>query len=391
MSDTPTITILGFGSLMESLLPCCGALLGSSDPMLWSRCIRAVKGSAEGLEEKQKQYPFPISAGDSLSALLQSAPDVILFSPPPSKAKELTETALLPYYNTLRGEQRPLPLLITFPPTPLPRYYRQTLGRGAAQATLLPCVVQKAGNDTVGHLGYSLVAMDGRNLPVGRQMEQLRAFARPVGNLLFPSQDDLIASLTGMVTAHNVYELCFTLEQTFQLCPTPFTLPQIAAAMRRELRRFSPELTAADAPGTPSCLGELPYPFEGLAGLTARAWYEGLCRFAAAQNLELSQYGPFLRGTMDVLLMTVQAETRERLHQLSDGCATKGGLLEKALSSYSEKVERPLSHWLVQEIAHCEKDSIALSETKDGGWPVKLVAGAAGVAQDVFERGNHLE
>lgn len=390
MSQTPKIVILGFGSLMESLLPCCGALLGSSDPAVWSEQLYAVKGSPEGLEEKQKQYPFPVSAGDSPTVLRRVRPDVILFSPPPTLAKTLTETVLLPYYNELRKAGASLPLLITFPPTPLPRYYRQTLGKGAAQATILPCVVQKAGTYTVGHLGYSLAAMDGRSIPDPEQMKMLMTFTQPVGTLLHPSQDDLIAALTGMVTAHNVYELAFTLERGFDLCGQPVPFPQIAAAMRRELRRFAPELVPADAPDVPVCTGELPPPFEALTGLTVRAWYEGLCQFAAGKKLDLLEYGKFLRATMDVLLMTVQTETRERLHQLSDGCATKGGLLERALISYHNKVEHPLSRHICEEVAKNQRDSISDPEAVPD-WVLSLVTLAEEIAGDVFERGSHLE
>lgn len=390
MSQRCKIVILGFGNLMESLLPCCGALLESSDSAVWTENIHAIKGSPEGLEQKQKQYPFPISAGDSPEVLRRIRPDVILFSPPPAMAKELTETVLLPYYNELRTDEAPLPLLITFPPTPLPRYYRQTLGKDAAQATLLPCVVQKAGSYSIGHLGYSLVAIDGRNMPKQTQMEQLKAFTKPVGNLLYPSQDDLISALSGMVTAHNVYELCFTLEQSFRLCGEEFTLPQIAAAMRRELRRFAPELIPADSTDAPPCTGELPHPYERLTGLTARAWYEGLCQFAAGQKLDLFDYGRFLRSTMDILLMTVQTETKEQLHLLSDGCATRGGLLEQALISYNNKVEKHLIHWLLEDIAQTQRDSIDENDNTPQ-WLLQLIEFAADVSADVFMRGNHLE
>ena len=153
MSHTPKIVILGFGSLMESLLPCCGSLLGTNEPAVWKTQIHAVKGSVQGLAEKQAQFPFPVSAGDSAEVLHRILPDVILFSPPPTLAKELTETVLLPYYTMLREKSLSLPLLITFPPTPLPRYYCDTLGDDIAQT---------AGAYTIGHLGYSLVAIDER-------------------------------------------------------------------------------------------------------------------------------------------------------------------------------------------------------------------------------------
>ena len=93
---------------------------------------------------------------------------------------------------------------------------------------------------------------------------------------------------------------------------------------------------------------------------------------------------------MDVLLMTVQTETKERLHQLSDGCATKGGLLEKALLSYEEKVERTLSRRCCEEAAGACRDSIG-ENTENPGWESELCALAADVAKDVFVRGNHLE
>jgi len=233
MSQSPKIVILGFGSLMESLLPCCGSMLGTNNAAVWKEKIRAVKGSVSGLAEKQAQYPFPVSAGDSADVLQRSVPDVILFSPPPTLAKELTETVLLPYYNTLREKNHSLPLLITFPPTPLPRYYSQILGMDIAQATVLPCVAQTAGRYTIGHLGYSLVAMDEQTQLSAAHTELLNAFLKPVGMPFYPQQDDLIAALTGMVTAHNVYELCFTLERSFALCGQSFSLSQIAGAMRR--------------------------------------------------------------------------------------------------------------------------------------------------------------
>ena len=390
MSQPSTIVILGFGSLMESLLPCCYSLLKTSDPQQLAKSIYAVKGSTQGLSQKQSQYPFPITAANNLQVLEEVHPDVILFSPPPSKARELCETVLLPYYQALRQQNQPLPLLITFPPTPLPRYYRQILGKDAIQATLLPCVVQRAGSYTVGHLGYSLLGLDGRNLPDQQRMQWLQNFTRPVGNLLFPAQDDLIACLAGMVTAHNVYELCFTLEEAFSYTQEPLSLPEIAAAMRRELRRFAPELIPADDPQAPECTGTLSPLYEEIVGHTLRGWYEGLCLFAAEKKLDLQDYGSFLRSTLDVLLMTVQTETQETLQHLSAGCATKGGLLEQALLSFAQKVAHPLSHWVLEDIAETSQDCIAERQENES-WAVQLVSLAQQVAEDVFARGNHLE
>lgn len=378
---TPKIGIIGFGSLMESLLPCCDSLLqGKREGHLF-----AVKGSDEGLAEKQLRYSFPITAGNPLEMLRQVTPQVILFSPPPSQAKKLTEAVLKPYYDDLRCSGIPYPLLICFPPKPLPRYYRQTLGTGISQVSLMPCVVQKAGTYTVGQYGCSLASMDGKALPSQKQLEQLLEFARPVGSVLDVSQDDLTAALSGMVTAHNIYELCFTLQKVFSLCGQEITLSKLASEMRFSLRQFGLELPAADAVGLPRCCQEeLPDPFQQVTDLTVRAWYEGICQFAAGQKLGLKEYGKFLRATLDVLLMTVQEETEEHLIARSAGCATKGGLLERALEIYPQEVGGPLTKWVIEEASEEKRDLVYEEHT----WPVELVHRAAKVAEAVFKRAD---
>ena len=121
----------------------------------------------------------------------------------------------------------------------------------------------------------------------------------------------------------------------------------------------------------------------------SQAVLSGLRRFALEKALEIDEYEKFLRSTMDVLLMQVQTETNQRLHQLSDGCATKGGLLEKALLSYDEKAELLLSRRCCEDAAKASKDSIG--EEEDPCWLSELTACAASVAEDVFVRENHLE
>lgn len=386
MEHTETrIGIIGFGSLMESLLPCCDSLLkGPREGHIF-----AVKGSEEGLAEKQAQYPFEITAGDPLEMLKRATPQVILFSPPPALAEELTKSVLKPYYDGLRESGAPLPLLICFPPRPLPRFYRQTLGAGISQVTLMPCAAQRAGSYEVGRFGYSLIAMDGKAMPGQEQLGQLLEFTRPVGTALNAGQDELSAALAGMVTAHNVYELCFTLQRAFSLCGREASPAKIASQMRFALREFGPELPAPDRPGLPPCrqeeeMGDL---YRKITGLVIRAWYEGLCRFAAAQKLDLREYGPFLRGTMDVLLMTVQEESREHLERLSAGCATKGGLLERALEVYPQAVGKPLIQWVAEEAAKADRDAVE----EERSWPLTLVERAAEVTQAVFERGERVD
>ena len=251
----------------------------------------------------------------------------------------------------------------------------------------MPCVVQKAGGFSVGKYGYSLVSMDGKAMPSQEHLEQLIKFAQPIGTLLNVSQDDLTAALSGMVAAHNIYELCFTLQKAFQLCGQAVELPQIASEMRFELRKFAEELPKGNAPGIPSCrqedFGSL---YRRITDISIRAWYEGLCQFATHQKLDLNEYSRFLRTTLDVLLMSVQVETPERLREMSEGCATKGGLLERALQVYFPEIERPLIRWIMEESAEAGRDSI----NEERVWPVELVNRTAKVVQEVYERGNAL-
>ena len=127
--------------------------------------------------------------------------------------------------------------------------------------------------------------------------------------------------------------------------------------------------------------------YQKITDLVIRAWYEGLCRFAASQRLDLREFGPFLRGTMDVLLMTVQEESREHLERLSAGCATKGGLLERALEMYPQTVGKPLAQWVAEEAAKEQRDAVG----EERSWPLELVERAAEVTQAVFERGERID
>lgn len=367
------IAIIGFGFLMEYMRPCYEGILGDRI----STQVMAVKATDRNLERKRAEFPFPVSVANTPEVLNTLEPDLIMLAPQPSKVKDAVETDLVPYYQKLRQEGKPLPMLMCFAPEPLPRYYCDTLGGNIKQVNLLPCMMDKTGGIKVGHLGHTLVAIDERYPWTEEELDFLRRFLAPVGRAGIVQQDKLITSLTGRVITHNVYELCYAVQDVTTEKGKPVEIKDIASCMRAALAKFMP-----DCPADPYHCSEQDLP-DGLSQFVAKMtenWYEGAMDFGRQMNMDMDTFARTTSSEMYLTILTAQFDSRETLEYHTACHATKGGVLEKACESFAAYCDAPIR----KAIADC------LDGKEDPAFWAQLRELSRRVSADVDERGNSL-
>lgn len=298
MSAPDRVLLLGYGALLQNLLPCLKELCPHAQ-------LHAVKGSTCGLDALAAVTPFPISVNDGLAALEELRPELILFAPPPNRVELLARRDLAPYYAQLRQEGAPLPLLLSFPPRPLPSHLHALIGLDVPIATLLPGAHQKAGKLNVGYYGASL-ACGGPPLNAEHRA-MILTFTRPVGMPLWLREEQIMPALAAMVTT--------------------YLLGSLRTLWKPEMLREG--LSLPDMPGLPAMQSDI------RALEAARAFMAGVEDFCRAQSLPEMALLDFLRVTAQTVLCAAQAESEEALQRHQKACATPGGMLARGLDVFS--------------------------------------------------------
>ncbi len=330
------IAILGFGYLAGYIRPCYEGILGEN---MKTQMI-ATKGTDRGLAEKQKEFGFPILVGDSMGALKQLEPDLILVSTKPNQVPALVQDVLKPYYQSLRENGKPLPDMYSFAPDPAVTVLQDEIGLDVNICNVLPNMVDRIQGLYVAPIAYSFLTFDPRRQWPEENKQFVSDFLAPIGQVVFTTPETAIPVLASKIACHNVYELNFVISDVLNSRGMPITVNQTASAMRAFHRsRFD-----TFAPDRYHCsMGDVDKNILEFIKLCNQNWYDGIIDHCNDKGVDSYVSKRFVRGTMEMHLLTVQMESREALDHNNSVHATKGGVLEKAVTTFKAECWQPLA------------------------------------------------
>lgn len=327
--DGLRITMIGVGNLMEMIWPAVRRVAGGDD--VSSRLLGVTLDRAD-IPRKQEFFGFEVMLEDNLGALRRNRPDIIMFSPPPTAAPELIESALRPYFDECRRTGRTLPDIYAFPPVPLGQVYLDALGQDVLVANIIPNNVTTVGGRRVVDEGH-FVCTYPAPWPHGR-INRLRQLFEGQGAYIELEPEAMIPMLGGACTISSLW---YAVPAIAELVTTTTQAPShndVGRHFRREVRRltgFTP------ARSTPVPENEA-IPSARFLDVLIRSWHEGVGTYFAEVGIGSAKAATLLARGFDLVLHTIQVEPREVLEDLAVGAATKGGVLERAIRSVREDI-----------------------------------------------------
>ena len=335
------IVVIGVGFIGGSLQKGFCALLGDD----LRGHVFGIKGSTAGLREKQAELPFAISAGDTAAVLARENPDIIILSPPPSIVPTMTSEVLKPHYDACRAAGHPLPDLYTFAPTPNTDFFRAVLGSDVHVAKILPNIVAQTGGVDLSPIGMNYISIDPADQWPETNLNRLLTVLRPYGECVVLTDRDSLVLLSGKITSHCCYEVCFTICDVMEQIGMPVSIAALGSALRAAHHDFCdpplPDLY-------PCSMDELPTALSDFIRRFTRAWFDGLHDFSRESGLTISDADALRvdHSSFALNVFPLQFENREGLARNTKNAATKGGVLERGIEYYHEAIAKPLAQAL---------------------------------------------
>lgn len=347
--NPPKIVIIGFGFLMGYLYPCYSRLYSEKE---MENCIIAVTADEATLEEKRAKYDFPILLHDNMGALQTLYPDIILFAPPPSVAPALTESVLVPYFQQLRMEKKPLPDLYVFPPSPQGNYYIQMLGQDIHVCNILPNMVSQInGISLEGKEGNTHITIpDGHPWPQ-ENLARLQSFFAPLGGVVAVKPEHVLQMLAALCVAEVIPLVLFDIEDALRQRSIKLNSNELAQGMRR---LFQQEWQYCPG-GIPVEELNISDEIKNTLAEVARAWNVGTIRYLVSCGMEEETARKILVENFDLKLHSAQMQDRQRTEQELRDHATKGGVAEKSRKCYELLIRQRLIQHIVSPGADEEK------------------------------------
>lgn len=365
------IVIIGMGYLMEYIAPCYKKMLGEhlADQVL------GVTVDREGLEEKSKNCGFPVILDDNLGALNRIKPDLIFFAPPPSVAPALTETVLKPYYENCRADGREIPMLFAFPPNPEGKFYQSALGEDLKVVNILPNMIREIAGKPSELAGFSMVTLPEKNNWSEEELLFLERFWNPLGQVIFLSPQEVKAALAVSCSNQMLGEVLLDMQQMISSQGEQVEVKEMAQAARAyflDKFHYSPP---QPVPGSMDVVSDRL--LEAIKKVTYHA-YKGTLRFMTEKGFEPEKAEQIQKMNYDLNLRKVQLMDREELRKTTRKHATRGGVLECACISYTQKWQKNVKdhfrnypEWI-----------------PDAEWAQELEQGFEDISEDVY---GHLQ
>lgn len=337
------IVIIGAGFLGgDYLIP--GYQLLTSD---LSKEVRAVKGSFENLEEREKELPFPLSAGNGREILKQFQPQMIVFSPPPDQAKEIAENTIFPYCKERSEQNLSLPEIVSAIPGLSADWFSEKLKFPISAAKIMPSMAEPIAGVEAGALGASFVSLSQN---AGEDFRQrVQTLLSKTGEVFFLSDHDVISLLAVKISSHLWSNAAMDICDAAQAYGQQISTQEIGSAVR-----FYHRKREADAQKSVYPCGEdgLPNWARHFLDSMENAWFSGLRQYTAKQELSISleEAERINHLSYEMNLLNVQLESREKLLLNIKHHATSGGLLERGCMLYEETLSGPLRRAVEQAI-----------------------------------------
>ncbi|MGW8193004.1 MAG: hypothetical protein ACWGOX_01950 [Desulforhopalus sp.] len=332
-------TIIGLGNLMEVIWHCFTNALGGSD-----LAVRAVATTADtgDVARKREFYRIPVQIEGNLAALKANRPDIIFFAPPPSVAPGEIDTTLKSYFAWAREQNLPLPEIYAFPPVPAGHYYREALGFDVLVVNIIPNNVYQIAGRPVVDEGYYACTFS-TNWPAESTSRLQRIFASQ-GVMVEVPADKLVPMLGGTCTFFSLWQVVPVFTDILNDHGQQITHNQVGEYMRALCQEQSGFVPPRSDPASRSALSG---PLLGLLQAVASAWWDGVAHYYADINFPEKASRTILARGFDIILHTTQFESRDALHDYAVGAATKGGVLEKAITTFHSLIKPVLENGAV--------------------------------------------
>lgn len=349
------IVVAGMGFLGEYLIPGYRALC----PHI-SSSVASVKGTEKGLKEKPARIPFPVTAGNLAQVLWQRQPDILVFSPPPEKARSIFSEDIVPYLKKRTDNGEAPCVIYSFVPDIEPSWFSQEAGKEIPAAKIMPSMAEPIGNLDPSPLGASLYTTAFWN---EEQETALQRFLVPFGESFHLKDSETMAFLAGKITSHLCCNLAMTLADGAAKHGMAVSTEEIGEAIRyfHRIRQEAPPQELV--PARPKAV---PEPLLSFLQKLEKAWFSGILDFTYSRRLsvepETAERISHLSFEMNVL--SVQLENRDKLEENTRHHATPGGLLEKGCILYGKYVEKELAE--AMDRVFCGKISDSFFDLLEG-------------------------
>ena len=365
------LSIIGLGNLLEIIWPCFKTALTAPD--LRKRVLATTLDEPE-LEDKRKHFGIEVQLGENLKALEKNQPDIIAFAPPPQAAPKEIELTLASYFAEVRQKGAPLPEIYAFPPMPPGSQYQKVLGTDVLVVNLIPNNVTRIAGEAVRDEGYYVACFYG-DWPQSSRDRLQRIFASQ-GAMVQSPPELLVPMLGGTCGFFCLWEVVPRLAAMLSAKGCGSDHNQVGGFLRavcREISRFTPP--SGEELGRFGITGDLALFLAQIAG----AWLRGVENYFKEIDFPAEAARTILTRGFDLILHTTQCEPKEVLHNHAVGAATKGGVLEKAVAVFKEKVEPVL-----------QKGVQTLPAGPGTAWPEELSARVLELCRIVGAHGKRL-
>ena len=347
------VTIIGLGFLMEYIFPCFRQSMGNAA----IEQVNGVTADAGDLEDKKKRMGISVWLNDSMAALKEMQPDMIFFAPPPSVAREICATVLVPYFAAQRAENKAVPQLIAFPPNPPGVWYQEMLGDDIQVVNIIPNMKSKVGEEDVSAEACHLVTYPAADCWPQEEKDALESFFLPMGRSIHVPPALILQVLSGEIGVHSLTEVADIAARVLNEQGIACHYRDTASVMRARHQQRQ----QYTAPGSNRCNGSDVGGEEAQKKLrdVVDAWYDALHRYLVAQGFGEKDSRELLNPLVDLSLHEAQVETREQIVAKAHKDATKGGMRELAMQTYSAVTESLLAKFFA---ASQEEQGMLLEE-----------------------------
>ena len=327
------VVVIGLGFLMEYIHPCFKNAL--QDKVKDN--IIGVTADEKDLQGKMDRLGYKVLLNDNAGALKEMKPDIIFFAPPPTLAKELTETVLVPYFKEIREKGESIPTLFAFPPSPAGKYYMDTLGNDLQVINIIPNMMSKAGEENIANERCNLITYPLEGNWPDEDKQKVNEFFSPFGDCLNCTPNNILHVLSTEIATHPLTELCDVAARKFNEKGIDCDYKDVASVLRSLHQRN----TGYKAKNTNNCsLDDLKdNKCVELLNTVLNSWYKGLHDYISENGLTDQQATFFLNPLFDIYFHITQVTSRDDIVAKAKKDATKGGMLELCMQSYYSIIE----------------------------------------------------
>lgn len=159
-----------------------------------------IKAHDTGVKEKEAELGFAVSVKDTGTVLEREKPSIIIFSAPPEFAPDIVTGTLLPYYEQCRRENRPLPDLYSFIPSPSADWICTQLGGDVNVVKILPNILDVVCGYDLSPVGINYISYAAHMWPEERKDILIKCMSA-YGYTVETDDTDSLVLLAGKITS----------------------------------------------------------------------------------------------------------------------------------------------------------------------------------------------